>query len=459
MWVLETWRNLSAPGLFVASFALLITIGTAGLMWLPGLYVGPPLGFIDALFMVASATCVTGLAVVDTATYFTFWGQAWLLLFIQLGGLGLVALSSLIIGVLGRRLSLRSEMMTAPPVELSGRRDLRSLLFAVARFTFSIEAVGAFALWLAFIPDLGLAGAVWPAVFHAISAFCNAGLSTFAGSLSGYASSPAVLVFTSLLIVAGSFGYLASEELLRWWRAGGVRGTRRLSTHTYAAAVVTLALLAGGFVLYALFEWNGVLAGLGPVDKLVNAWFLSASSRTAGFNAVPVDGYGNDTAYLTILLMVIGGSPGSTAGGIKTTTLADLVALAGQRNRGRRNAVIHDRSIPEGTVERTISLALLVFGVMTAAIFWLNFTETSGDDLAEARSAFLPLFFEVVSAFNTVGLSMGVTPELTSLGKLTVIALMFVGRVGPLSFFAAISIKSRATPRDVRPAREDLIVG
>lgn len=457
--VLRLWRNLPAPALFVSSIAGLIVVGTLGLLLLPGLYTGERLGFLDALFTITSAACTTGLAVADPATRFTFWGQLWLLLFVQLGGVGLITLTSLIIGVLGRRLSLRSEMIAGAPPELLGSRDLRHLLAAVLRFSLAIEAVGAFALWLAFLRTLGPVEAIWPAVFHAISAFCNAGISLFPGSLAAWATDPPVLLFVSALLVVGSIGYLATEELLRWWRRGGARGPLRLSTHTFAVLSVTALLLGGGFVLYALFEWNGVLADLGFVDKLVNAWFLSASSRTAGFTTVPWDRVGNETAYLTILLMVVGGSPGSTAGGIKTTALAVLLALAVQRIRGRRNAVIHDRSIPDGTVERTISLVLLAFAVMTAAIFWLSFTETRGMGLEEARAAFLPLFFEVVSAFGTTGLSMEVTPRLSDVGKLTVILLMFVGRVGPLAFFAAISIKGRATLRETRPAREDVIIG
>ncbi|WP_373045777.1 TrkH family potassium uptake protein [Vulgatibacter sp.] len=458
-WVARGWRNISAPGLFVASFALLIAIGTTGLMLLPNLYTGPELDFLDALFMITSAACVTGLAVVDTATYFTFWGQLWLLIFIQLGGIGLVTLTSLIIGILGRRLSLRSEMIAGPPVELLGKRDLRSLLGAVMRFTFAIEAVGAFALWLAFARTMGVVDAIWPAIFHSISAFCNAGFSLYSDSLVGFADDPAVLIFISVLVVIGGVGFLSTEELLRWWRSGGLKGTRRLSTHTFAAVSVTVALLLLGFALFGLFEWNGVLRPLGFVDKVVNAWFMSVTPRTAGFNSIPYAGLGNESAYLTILLMVVGGSPGSTAGGIKTTAMAVLLALAIQRMRGRRNAVIHHRSIPDGTVERTVSLALIAFGVMTAAIFWLSFTETRGVGLEEARAAFLPLFFEAVSAFCTVGLSMDVTPYLSAMGKFTVIVLMFVGRVGPLAFFAALSIKARSTLRDVRPAREDVIIG
>lgn len=457
--VARAWRNASASALFVGSFAFLIVIGTAGLLLLPGLTTGPRIGFLDALFTITSAVCVTGLSVVDPATFFTFAGQVWLLIFIQLGGLGLVTLTTLIIGVLGRRLSLRSEMIAAPPVEITHRSDLRGLTIAAAKFTFGIEALGAFGLWLSFLPHFSPLQAAWHAVFHAVSAFCNAGFSTFSTSLVGYADRPPVLLFTSALIVVGGFGYLSTEELLRWWRSGGKGRARRLSTHTFAALAVTAALLVGGTVLYAVFEWNGALRDLGLIDKLVNAWFLSVTPRTAGFVSVPYSQIGNDTAYLTILLMVVGGSPGSTAGGIKTTAMAVLLALGISRMRGRRHVELHDRTVPDGTVERTVSLALIAFAVMTAGVFWLSFTETRGASVEQARILFLPVFFEVVSAFNTVGLTMDLTPSLTALGKLSIIGLMFVGRVGPLAFFAAISVRGSAELRAVRPAREDLIIG
>lgn len=453
------WRNTSAPTLFVGSFAILIAIGTLGLLILPGIYTGPRLGVVDALFTITSAVCVTGLNVVDPATWFTRWGQLWILLFIQLGGLGLVTLTSLIIGVMGRRLSLRSEMIAGPPVEISHQSDLLGLTRAVAKFTFAIEGIGALVIFFTLLPDHAPLDAAWHAVFHAVSAFCNAGFSTFSGNLTGQADHATLLTAISFLVVIGGFGYLSSSELIRWWRAGGLRGPARLSTHTFSALSVTAVLLVVGTLLFALFEWDGVLAEMGFLDKWVNAWFMSVTPRTAGFASVDYGSVGNPTAYFTILLMVVGGSPGSTAGGIKTTALAVLVALALGRIRGRRTVEIHHRSIPEGTVERTVSLTLLAFAVMTAGIFWLSFTETTGTDLDEARAAFLPLFFEVVSAFGTAGVSMDVTPTLSPFGKLSVVALMFMGRVGPLSFFAAISMRGRGETRAVRSAREDVIIG
>ena len=452
------WHNLSPTGLFVASFALLVALGTAGLMLLPGLYAGAPLSFVDALFTMTSAVCVTGLAVVDTATYFTFWGQLWIVTFIQLGGLGLFALTTLIIGALGRRLSLRSEMLTLPGAEIGSRRNVREIVFAVARFTFVVEGVGAVLIFVHFLGAHDPAQAAWHAIFHAVSAFCNSGFSTFSNSMQDYAGNPFVLVPIALLVVIGSFGYLAGEEAIQWWRSGGPKGARRLSSHTWAAGLVTGLLLLVGTAAFAVFEWSGVLGHLGAVDKVFNAFFLAAN-RTAGFVAIDFGQLSNASAYLTILLMLVGGSPGSMAGGIKTTGLAILIALAIARIRGRRYVAIHDRTVPESTVQRTVSLTLVAFTILTLSVLVFAFTEGVGREVESARALFLPHVFEVASAMATTGLSMDVTPTLSPAGRLLTTLLMFIGRVGPLSFFAIVSLKSSGLPRDYRPAREDIVVG
>jgi trk system potassium uptake protein len=463
-WVL-LWQRLSPPALFMASFVLLIAIGTAGLMWIPGLEYSEPLGFIDALFTITSCVCVTGLAVVDTATHFTFWGQLWLLVFIQLGGLGLISLTTLIIGAMGARLSLRSEMLTMAPPRHGDKPEVWRIAVGVMKFSFVVQGIGfltLFALW-AFEHPLDVA--VWHALFHSVSAYCNAGFSTFSDNLVGERA--LVLVIISLEIVVGGLGYLTFEELIRWWkhvraRRTGVRvrlrGGHRLSSHTWAVVVTTLALLFVGWIMLAAFEWNGTLADMSLIDKLANSWFLSVTPRTAGFNSVDYGAVGNDTVTLTIMLMFIGGSPGSTAGGVKTTTLAVLVALGLSRIRGLKFVGLKQRAIPEGTVERTIGMILLSLLVLTVSFFLLNSIQAFGMTAAESRDQFLPIAFETVSAFGTVGLSMNYSAQLHPSGELVVIWLMFVGRVGLLSFFSAVVLK-RGHTGSLRPAQEDVIVG
>jgi trk system potassium uptake protein TrkH len=456
--IIVWWHELSAHGLFVASFLLLIAIGTAGLLWLPGLYVGERLSLVDALFTMTSAVCVTGLAVVDTATFFTRWGQLWLLIFIQLGGLGLVALTTMIIGALGRRLSLRSEMIAGIPAALSHRRPVSALTLQVARFTFAIEGIGALLLWIQWAPRFGVADATWYALFHSVSAFCNAGLSTFPDSMLGMNQRPFTLLVISLLVAAGATGYLSLEELQRWRKARRSARPLRMSSHTFAVLWVTGVLTFGGTVLFAAFEWDAALAQFGFVDKLANAWFMSVASRSGGFHSIPYSQVGNATAYLTILLMFVGGAPGSTGGGIKTTSAAVLIALAVARVRGRRHVILHDRTVPDGTVQRTVSLTLVAFILLSVAIFAMGFLEPH-PSVAQGRQNFLPQMFEVASALANNGLSMDLTPTLGPPSRLMLTVLMFVGRVGPLSFFAAISVKSSRHPRDFRPAREDVIIG
>jgi trk system potassium uptake protein TrkH len=457
--ILQRWRDISAPALFVTSFALLIGGGTIGLLALPRLQAGPPLGFVDALFTMTSAVCVTGLIVVDTATHFTSLGQLWILGFIQLGGLGLITITTLIIGALGRGLSLQSETVAVPGAATAHGSDVVSLVGKVIVYTLAIEAAGAWLLWLAWLPTFDPDEAAWHAVFHTVSAFCNAGFSTFGDSLVGFAERPAVLLPISALIVLGGFGYLGSAEVARWARGRGNAQRPRLSAHTYATLTVTLILLAAGFVAFAFSEWRGVLGPLPLAHKLVNAWFMSVTPRTAGFNSIPYDAVGNGTAYLTLFLMLVGGSPGSMAGGVKTTALAVLTVLAVARVRGVRYVELNGRAVPEGTVQRIVSLVVVAVALVSTAVLVLTFTETQGLPTEEARRSFLPILFEGVSAFGTVGLSMGITPTLSTPGKLVVIVLMFLGRVGPLSFFAAVALRNARHPATFRPAHEDVIVG
>ena len=454
------WRRLTPPQLFVASFLALVAAGTLGLQLLPGLYTGPRLSWLDALFTATSAVCVTGLIVVDTATYFTTAGQAYLLLLIQLGGLGMITFTTVIILALGRRLSLRHERLSSATAEVAPHVPTERLTRDVVLFTLAIEAVGAAVLYLLWAPRLGWSDAAWPAVFHAVSAFCNAGFSTFSDSVIGFQSEAASLVVLAALLVAGGLGFLTMEELLLWRRAARARRAFRLSLHSRIALATTAGLLALGWVLFGLFEWEGTLAGLPVVDRVVNALFLSATPRTAGFNSIDYAQATDSTNFLTIILMFIGGSPGSTAGGLKTTTVALIGLVSWNRLRGREIPTLWARSVPEETVQRAIGLAVVVFALVTASIFAYTWTERAGPLAAPAAdNRFLAHMFEAVSAFNTVGLSMGVTATLSGLGKWLTVLLMFVGRVGPLTFAAALAVAAERQDVRFRYAYEDVVVG
>ena len=454
------WRRLTPPQLFVASFAGLILLGTFGLKTLPGLYTAEPLSWVDALFTATSAVCVTGLIVVDTATVFTMPGQLFLLILFQLGGLGMITFTTLIILALGRRLSLRQERLSTTNADVVPHVPVERLTRDVIKFTFTIEAIGALVLYALWVPKLGWGGAAWPAVFHAVGAFCSAGFSTFSNSLMGFRSDSGTLIVISVLFIAGGIGFLTLEELALQRRAARARTAFRLSLHSRLVLATSAALLVAGWVLFGMFEWTDTLADLPISDRLTNAFFMSATPRSSGYQSIDYARATDSTNFLTIILMFIGGSPGSTAGGMKTTTFALIGLVAWARLHGREIPSVWGRSIPEETIQRAIGLAVLIFTAVTASIFLYTWTEQGiiiGP--AEESNRFLAHMFEAVSAFNTVGLSMGVTPTLSEAGRLLTVLLMFVGRVGPLTFAAALAVAAERRDVAYRYAYEDVVVG
>ena len=453
------WRRLSAPQLFVGSFLALIGLGTVGLKTLPGLYTGSPLGWLDALFTATSAVCVTGLIVVDTATYFTAAGQAFILLLIQLGGLGMITFTSLIIVALGRRLSLRQEVLTKTSIEAAPHVDYRTLTRDVVLFTVVIEALGAALLYLFWIPRFGWTGALWPALFHSVSAFCNAGFSTFSDSLIGFQTAPATLLVVMSLIVVGGLGFLTLEELHQRRIAARENRVFRVSIHSRIVLATTALLIVGGWGLFSFFEWKVTLSELPPWARLLNSLFMSVTARTAGFNAIDYGQATDSSNFLTILLMSIGGSPGSTAGGLKTTTVALIGLLAWARFRGVEVTSLWGRTIPEETIQRAVGLFVVTFGLVTLAIFFLISTEVGRVAHGESGQSFLTYMFEASSAFSTVGLSMGATADLSPSGRWVAILLMYLGRVGPLTFAAAIALRRPTPAGEFRYAYEDVVVG
>jgi trk system potassium uptake protein TrkH len=329
----------------------------------------------------------------------------------------------------------------------------------VVRFTLAIEGAGALALYLLWIPRFGWGEAAWHAVFHSVSAFCNAGFSTFSDSLIGFRREPLTLLVVMALVVVGGIGFLTLEELYLYRRARREGCRFRVSLHSRIVLFTTAALLLGGWVMFTAFEWSVSLAGMPAWARAINGLFFSVTARTAGFNVVDYADATAGTAFLTIVLMSIGGSPGSTAGGLKTTTIAIIGLLAWARFHGRETTSLWGRTVPEETVQRAVGLFVMGFGVVTAAIFGYVAAEMGGAVRHGAGAGFLAYMFEAASAFNTVGLSMGVTPELSAPGRWLTILLMYVGRVGPLTFAAAIAL-ARPTPRgEFRYAYEEVVVG
>jgi trk system potassium uptake protein len=448
----KRFSELSSAEQFVFSFMGLIVLGTVGFKLLPGLYQAEGMTWTDSLFTATSAICVTGLTVVDTEKHFTFWGQAYILLLIQFGGIGVLTFASLIISALGGRPSLRAEQAVSGTQHHVANVPAKKMIIDILKFTLFCEAIGALVLFLLWSPTLG-AKAVWPAIFHSVSAFCNAGFSTNSQSLMPHAQSSATLMTMAGLIVLGGIGFVVMEELAGYYRTDSKR-LSRLSTHTKIVLWGTGFLIIFPVFWFAMFEWNRTLEGFTWGDKLANAVFMSITPRTAGFNAIDYSQASDSTNFLTIMLMSIGGSPGSTAGGMKVTAFMLLILLAWSRIRGKRGIIIFDRSIPEATVQQAMGLFVVLFTISTVGVLLLQIT----DDPLSRDNQIFQRAFEVVSAVNTVGLSMGITPSLSLPAKLIAITLMFVGRVGPLALSSAVD--SRMSQReDYRLAQEDVIIG
>ncbi len=456
-----SWENLSPPQYFAATFLLMILVGTLGFRFLPlyGHDDPSPLTWLESLFTATSAICVTGLIVVDTAQ-FTFWGQLYLLTLIQLGGLGMITFTSMIITALGGRVSLMEESATAVGSRPTTQLDPQKLLIDVVKFTFAIEGIGAILLYISWnlqpVPGRGNLAILWDSIFHAISAFCNAGFSTFSDSLEGSQRSPLTQLVIMALIILGGLGFIVLEEILLWFQARRAGKVFFFSLHTRIVLSMTALLVLGGWLPFAYFEWNNTLKDLPIIDKLANALFLSVTPRTAGFNTVKYSEATDATCFLTILFMMVGGSPGSTAGGVKTTTMALLGVVALSRLRGERTPILWNRSFREEIINRTIGLVVVAFGLAMLGILALTFTEFHKDN--EGHRKFLEHSFEVVSAMNTVGLSMDMTFQISPPGLLILIGLMFLGRIGPLTFAAALAVRY-ARARRFRYAYEDVIVG
>jgi trk system potassium uptake protein TrkH len=434
-----------------------VGLGTL-LLSLPVAGAGESLSPLDAFFTATSAVCVTGLTVVDTGTRFSPFGQAVILALVQLGGLGIMTFAVFVGVVLGRKVAFTDRMVIQDSMHHTPKAGVRRLVRYVLTFTLAVEAAGAALLWIRFRGQFPAGEAVWQSVFHSVSAFCNAGFGLLPDSLVRFRGDPLVNLVITALIVVGGLGFLVNMELFDGARAR-IRGAQvpLLTLHTRLAVVVTAALLAVGTIAFLVLEWNNVLRDLSPGERLLAAWFQSVTPRTAGFNTVDYGRLSSDTLFFMIFLMFVGASPGSTGGGIKTTTFGLLFALVVARWRGRGRAAVFHRTIPHAVMDRALLLTLLAWAVVSVAIGLLVAIETHGMPFDAAEPRFLALMFEAVSAFGTVGLSTGITASLSVAGKLVLVAVMFAGRVGPLTLVLAVG--PRQERGRFRYAEENVMVG
>ncbi len=450
-------RFITPVNLPLLSFALLIIIGTILLM-LPAAANGPRLAPVDALFTATSATCVTGLVVVDTGSRLSLFGQWVVLVLIQCGGLGIMTFSTVLIMLMTGRFSFIQRSVIQDTFTHRPDTRLPSLVLHVVIFTLVLEAAAAALLFLRFSGMYNPSRALYFAVFHAISAFCNAGFGLYSQSLMDFSGDPLVSLTVALLIICGGIGFLVMLELKRvLFRSRKAGRARRLSVHSKLVLTLTALLLTVGTLGFLLYEWNNSMAGLSLPAKVMAAFFQSVTARTAGFNTLNFGKMANVTLLFTILLMFIGAASGSTGGGIKVNTLGVLFALSRSRLRGEETTSIFRRTLTAETVGRAISVLVVAVIVIYAATMALTVSELGTTIHAESRGLFLELLFEVVSAFGTVGLSVGVTSKLSTLGKLILVVVMFVGRLGPLSI--AVALSGREPRSTIQYAEENVMIG
>ncbi len=436
------------PAQWVAlGFLAAIGVGTV-LLALPVSHAeGETIGVLAALFTATSAVCVTGLIVVDTGSAFSPFGQAVVLALIQVGGLGILTLGALAAMIVGGRVGYRQRMQLQAQVNALHVGGIVRLVRSIFVLVVVTEVILTAILWTRMAPRHGVWEGLWHAAFHAVSAFNNAGFSTYADSLAGYTGDVAVLLVVAVGFVVGGLGHQVSIELGRVARSA----RRRLTLHARLVLGVSAGLLVLATLAVAVLEWTNP-ATLGPlttVEKLVASFFQGATPRTAGFNSVDTGSMRPATLVVTMLLMYIGGSPGSTAGGIKTVTFFVLAGSAWSFARGHGELELGGRRLARELVVRAAVIAFLGAMVIVTAFTALL--------LVEPDLAFVPLLFETVSAFGTVGLSMGVTADLGAAGRWIVITLMLVGRLGPLT--AALALVETPRAKLVRRPSEDVMIG
>ncbi len=416
--------------MLAAGFAALIAVGTLLLMLPAATAPGKTTTIIDALFTATSAVCVTGLVVVDTAEHWTRFGHVVILVLIQLGGFGFMTSSILLFMLLGQRIRLRQRVLMLEALNVSGIGGIVSIARNIAVWTIVVEVLGVLALSLYFAQNGDPSQAFWMGLFHGISAFNNAGFDLMGSfsSLTNYRGEEFLLIVIGVLVVFGSTGYMVFHDLAK------ARRWLRLSLETKLILIVTSALwLIGGLTFFWRERTNPLtLAGEVWHVQMVDTFFHSIAARTAGFVSLPISNMTEDTTFLTMVLMLIGGAPASAAGGVKVTTFAVLTVTILAVMRGRMQTTILRRRIPQSVVMRSLAIISLAT-VLLIAVSWL---------LADFESFdFLPILFEAASALGTVGMSYGITPQLQDASRLVLVAAMFVGRLGPLTLVLLLAQK------------------
>lgn len=450
--------HLKPTQILVLGFLFLIILGTILLNLPIATNEHKSIGLIDALFTATSAVCVTGLVVVNTLDFWSPFGKVVILILIQIGGLGFMTFATMFFIMMGRKIRLKERLIIQEALNQYSLSGMVRLTKNVVLGTLLIEGIGAILLAIRFVPQHGLEG-VFMAIFHSISAFCNAGFDIVGdSSLTPYVGDVIINITVILLIVLGGLGFTVWIDVLRVMKDkfankyGWRRTFKKFTLHTKIVMVLTFSFIVIGFVLFFLLE-SGNPNTLGPLsikDKVLGSLFQSITPRTAGFNTMPLDQMNHASKFLTILFMFVGGSPAGTAGGVKTVTVGVIILSVLSVIRGKEQTEAYDRSIPENIIKRALAVVTIGIAVVISVTMILSVTEIG--------TSFMNIFFESVSAFATVGLTLGITGSLTTIGKIIICITMFIGRLGPVTMALAFSMRGKSKTSIKKP-EEKVMVG
>ncbi|ABY91462.1 TrkH family potassium uptake protein [Thermoanaerobacter sp. X514] len=440
--------KLTPTQVLALGFAAIILIGTLLLMLPVATKSGERTDFLTALFTATSATCVTGLVVVDTKTYWSVFGQIVIMLLIQVGGLGIMTMSTLFALILGRKITFKERLVMQEAFNTNSLGGIVKFAKYILMVSFLFESIGAIILTLRFLPQMGLKKAVYYGLFHSISAFNNAGFDLMGNfrSLTGYVSDWVVNLVIMGLIIFGGLGFYVLLDIYEH------RHFNKFTLHSKIVITITLFLITIGTLLIFLFEYNNPKT-LKPLDfptKILAALFQAVTPRTAGFNTLSLSDMTIASKFLTIILMFIGASPAGTGGGIKTTTFAVILYTVLSVIKGEEETVLYKRTISRNIVYKAVAISFISVFIIFSVTMVLSITETSN---------FLTVLYETTSAFGTVGLSLGLTPELSTVGKIIIIFTMYTGRVGPLTLALALAKRQRRPKPIIKYAEEKIMVG
>ncbi|AZI43465.1 potassium transporter KtrB [Deinococcus psychrotolerans] len=445
-----SFSKFTPPQLIALTFAVTIVVG-ALLLYSPLAHQsGHSLSLVQSFFMATSALCVTGLAVVDVGSTFNLFGQLVMLTLIQIGGLGIITFGTLFAFLLGRRINFSERVRLAQQVSAFDTGGVVRLIRQIFIFTLSAEALGTLLLALRFVPKEGWGKGLYFSLFHAVSAYNNAGFSLYPDNLMGFAGDPLINLVIGGLIILGGMGFIVQINILGHWRSPR---RERILVHSKIVLSVMAALLAVGMLSFLLFDWNNPRT-LGPLpfgEKLLVSFFQGVTPRTAGFNTVDYSLISQPSLFITIILMFIGANPGSTGGGIKTSTFFVMMMAAISLVRGRSDLAVFGRRVDRATIVRAMTVGLLSMGLVNTG-FLLLLIANKDNNLSFER-----LFFETVSAFGTAGLSMNATTLLNANQEIIVSVLMYLGRIGPLTFAVAFGNRVKSEPVKYPPERDILI--